>query len=111
MWEDCKTGIKWVKVTKCFFPDDLPGNIGHPCISEVNEVIFFIFIHTSLYINWCMSLFLYGYQLILASVKICRWYVSYQFLPKVILILVIHAFVSYKLFISWSCNLYSQFLF
>ncbi|XP_004491434.1 uncharacterized protein [Cicer arietinum] len=38
MWEDSKTGIKWVKVTKCYFPDDLPGNIGHPCISEVNEV-------------------------------------------------------------------------
>ncbi|XP_027940344.1 uncharacterized protein LOC114194370 [Vigna unguiculata] len=38
MWEDCKTGLKWVKVTKCYFPDDLPGNIGHPCISEVNEV-------------------------------------------------------------------------
>ncbi|XP_061345442.1 uncharacterized protein LOC133291238 isoform X2 [Gastrolobium bilobum] len=38
MWEDCKTGFKWVKVTKCYFPGDLPGNIGHPCISEVNEV-------------------------------------------------------------------------
>ncbi|XP_057726372.1 flocculation protein FLO11-like isoform X1 [Arachis stenosperma] len=38
MWEDCKTGLKWVKVTKCYFPGDLPGNIGHPCISEVNEV-------------------------------------------------------------------------
>ncbi|MED6208281.1 hypothetical protein PIB30_043561 [Stylosanthes scabra] len=38
MWEDCITGLKWVKVTKCYFPDDLPGNIGHPCISEVNEV-------------------------------------------------------------------------
>ncbi|KAJ1392505.1 Zinc finger, PHD-type [Sesbania bispinosa] len=38
MWEDCKTGLKWVKVTKCYFPDDLPGNVGHPCISEVNEV-------------------------------------------------------------------------
>ncbi|RDY00713.1 PHD finger protein [Mucuna pruriens] len=38
MWEDCQTGLKWVKVTKCYFPDDLPGNIGHPCISEVNEV-------------------------------------------------------------------------
>ncbi|RZC27351.1 PHD finger protein isoform B [Glycine soja] len=38
MWEDCKTGLKWVKVTNCYFPDDLPGNIGHPCISEVNEV-------------------------------------------------------------------------
>ncbi|KAE9606373.1 hypothetical protein Lal_00013614 [Lupinus albus] len=38
MWEDCKTGLKWVKVTKCYFPGDLPGNIGHPCVSEVNEV-------------------------------------------------------------------------
>lgn len=44
MWEDSKTGVKWVKVTKCYFPDDLPGNIGHPCISEVNEVTLFIFI-------------------------------------------------------------------
>ena len=48
MWEDCKTGLKWVKVTNCYFPDDLPGNIGHPCISEVNEVFF---IHTDLYIK------------------------------------------------------------
>ncbi|KAK7276893.1 hypothetical protein RIF29_18040 [Crotalaria pallida] len=38
MWEDCKTGLKWVKVTKCHFPGDFSGNIGHPCISEVNEV-------------------------------------------------------------------------
>ncbi|KAK2422027.1 RING/FYVE/PHD zinc finger superfamily protein [Trifolium repens] len=38
LWEDSKTGVKWVKATKCYFPDDLPGNIGHPCISEVNEV-------------------------------------------------------------------------
>ncbi|XP_027330199.1 uncharacterized protein LOC113846306 [Abrus precatorius] len=38
MWEDCKTGLKWVQVTKCYFPNDLPGSISHPCISEVNEV-------------------------------------------------------------------------
>ncbi|KAI4307943.1 hypothetical protein L6164_031067 [Bauhinia variegata] len=38
MWEDSKTGLKWVNVTKCYFPGDLPGNIAHPCISEVNEV-------------------------------------------------------------------------
>ncbi|XP_019461617.1 PREDICTED: uncharacterized protein LOC109360880 isoform X2 [Lupinus angustifolius] len=38
MWEDCKTGLKWIKVTKCYFPGDLPGNIGHPCVSEVNEL-------------------------------------------------------------------------
>ncbi|PNY15204.1 PHD finger protein [Trifolium pratense] len=38
MWEDSKTGVKWVKATKCYFPDDLPGNISHPCISEVNEL-------------------------------------------------------------------------
>ncbi|XP_045793268.1 uncharacterized protein LOC123888308 [Trifolium pratense] len=37
MWEDSKTGVKWVKATKCYLPYDLPGNIGHPCISEVNE--------------------------------------------------------------------------
>lgn len=52
MWEDSKTGMKWLKATKCYFPDDLPGNIGHPCISEVNEVtiiLLFYFICTSLY--------------------------------------------------------------
>ncbi|XP_028777225.1 uncharacterized protein LOC114733899 [Neltuma alba] len=38
MFEDSKTGLKWVNVTKCYFPGDLPGNIPHPCISEVNEV-------------------------------------------------------------------------
>ncbi|KAF7815895.1 PHD finger protein [Senna tora] len=38
MWEDSKTGLKWVQVTNCYFPGDLPGNIAHPCISEVNEV-------------------------------------------------------------------------
>ncbi|KAI4306158.1 hypothetical protein L6164_029459 [Bauhinia variegata] len=38
MWEDSKTGLRLVNVTKCYFPGDLPGNIAHPCISEVNEV-------------------------------------------------------------------------
>ncbi|KAI9115708.1 hypothetical protein K1719_013377 [Acacia pycnantha] len=38
MFEDSKTGLKWVNVTTCYFPGDLPGNIPHPCISEVNEV-------------------------------------------------------------------------
>ncbi|KAI9128891.1 hypothetical protein K1719_000374 [Acacia pycnantha] len=38
MFEDRKTGLKSVNVTTCYFPGDLPGNIPHPCISEVNEV-------------------------------------------------------------------------
>ncbi|KAI9112792.1 hypothetical protein K1719_016109 [Acacia pycnantha] len=38
MLEDSKTGLKWVNVTMSYFPSDLPGNIPHPCISEVNEV-------------------------------------------------------------------------
>ncbi|KAI9122427.1 hypothetical protein K1719_006267 [Acacia pycnantha] len=37
---DSKTGLKWVNVTTDYFPGDLPGNIPHPCISEVNEFLF-----------------------------------------------------------------------
>ncbi|KAJ7963716.1 PHD finger protein [Quillaja saponaria] len=39
MWEDSKTGLKWVIVRRCYFPGDLPENIGHPCTedSEVYE--------------------------------------------------------------------------
>lgn len=40
MWEDNKTNKKWVTVTRCFFPDDLPEGVGRPCAPESNEVIF-----------------------------------------------------------------------
>ncbi|XP_024976071.1 uncharacterized protein LOC112514020 [Cynara cardunculus var. scolymus] len=38
MWEDGKTAKKWVTVTRCFFPDDLPEGVGRPCAPESNEV-------------------------------------------------------------------------
>ncbi|KAK9080676.1 hypothetical protein SSX86_000434 [Deinandra increscens subsp. villosa] len=38
MWEDSKTTKKWVTVTRCFFPDDLPEGVGRPCAPEGNEV-------------------------------------------------------------------------
>nr|XP_043608593.1 uncharacterized protein LOC122580388 [Erigeron canadensis] len=38
MWEDGKTTNKWVNVSRCFFPDDLPEGVGHPCAPESNEV-------------------------------------------------------------------------
>ncbi|XP_076908132.1 uncharacterized protein LOC143564874 [Bidens hawaiensis] len=38
MWEDNKTNKKWLTVTRCFFPDDLPEGVGRPCSPESNEV-------------------------------------------------------------------------
>ncbi|XP_071693257.1 uncharacterized protein [Rutidosis leptorrhynchoides] len=38
MWEDGKTKKKWVSVTRCYFPDDLPDGVGRPCAPENNEV-------------------------------------------------------------------------
>ncbi|KAI3703803.1 hypothetical protein L1987_73998 [Smallanthus sonchifolius] len=38
MKEDKKTNKKWVTVTRCFFPDDLPDCVGRPCAPEGNEV-------------------------------------------------------------------------
>ncbi|PON94168.1 Autoimmune regulator [Trema orientale] len=38
MWEDSKTGSKWVIVNRCYFPADLPGNVGRPCTTDGNEV-------------------------------------------------------------------------
>ncbi|XP_047341363.1 uncharacterized protein LOC124945041 [Impatiens glandulifera] len=38
MWEDIKTGLKWVNVNLCYFPDELPETIGRPCSRESNEV-------------------------------------------------------------------------
>ncbi|XP_039035810.1 uncharacterized protein LOC120172423 [Hibiscus syriacus] len=38
MWEDAKTGIKWVAVKRCYFPNDLPEGVVHPCVPETSEV-------------------------------------------------------------------------
>ncbi|KAL6199425.1 hypothetical protein ACLB2K_029209 [Fragaria x ananassa] len=38
MWEDMKSGSKWVIVNKCYFPSDLPENVGRPSTPESNEV-------------------------------------------------------------------------
>lgn len=38
MWEEIETGSKWVLVSQCFFPGDLPAAVGHPCAPESNEV-------------------------------------------------------------------------
>lgn len=42
MWEDSKTGSKWIIVTRCYFPGDLPENVGRPCAPESNEVNSFL---------------------------------------------------------------------
>ncbi|XVF03750.1 hypothetical protein REPUB_Repub05bG0020400 [Reevesia pubescens] len=38
MWEDAKTGSKWVVVKRCYFPSDLPEAVAHPCAPESSEV-------------------------------------------------------------------------
>ncbi|XP_048420174.1 protein piccolo isoform X1 [Pyrus x bretschneideri] len=38
MWEDRKTGSKWAIVNRCYFPGDLPENVGRPSTPESNEV-------------------------------------------------------------------------
>ncbi|KAE8667043.1 RING/FYVE/PHD zinc finger superfamily protein, putative isoform 2 [Hibiscus syriacus] len=38
MWEDAKTGIKWVVVKRCYFPNDLPEGVVYPCAPETSEV-------------------------------------------------------------------------
>ncbi|CAK9163889.1 unnamed protein product [Ilex paraguariensis] len=38
MWEDSKTRSKWVMVNRCYFPDDLPEEVGCPPVPESNEV-------------------------------------------------------------------------
>lgn len=38
MWEEIETGSKWVLVSRCYFPGDLPAAVGHPCAPESNEV-------------------------------------------------------------------------
>ncbi|XVF70752.1 hypothetical protein PTKIN_Ptkin11bG0188000 [Pterospermum kingtungense] len=38
MWEDDKTGSKWVVVKRCYFPSDLPEAVAHPRALESSEV-------------------------------------------------------------------------
>ncbi|TYJ20948.1 hypothetical protein E1A91_A08G031700v1 [Gossypium mustelinum] len=38
MWEDAKTGSKWVVVKRCYFPSNLPEGVAHPCPPEISEV-------------------------------------------------------------------------
>ncbi|KAE8702038.1 RING/FYVE/PHD zinc finger superfamily protein, putative isoform 2 [Hibiscus syriacus] len=38
MWEDAKTGMKWVVVKRCYCPSDLPEGVAHPCAPETSEV-------------------------------------------------------------------------
>lgn len=38
MWEECRTGSKWLIVHKCYFPDDLPKEVGRPGAPQSNEV-------------------------------------------------------------------------
>ena len=50
MWEDSKTGSKWVIVTRCYFPRDLPENVGRPYAPESNEVnCSLLFMHSSIF--------------------------------------------------------------
>lgn len=49
MWEDRKTGSKWVIVNSCYFPSDLPENVGRPSTPESNEVYCFL-----VYISLCI---------------------------------------------------------
>ncbi|KAK4771133.1 hypothetical protein SAY87_031665 [Trapa incisa] len=37
MWEDKNTGLKCVKVNRCYHPGDLPENVAHP-FTETNEI-------------------------------------------------------------------------
>ncbi|XP_021854278.2 uncharacterized protein [Spinacia oleracea] len=37
MWED-QTSLKWLVVHKCYFPDDLPNEVGRPGAPQNNEV-------------------------------------------------------------------------
>ncbi|KAH9620315.1 hypothetical protein KSS87_021712 [Heliosperma pusillum] len=38
MWEDTQTNSNWLLVHKCYFPDDLPGDVGRPGAPQINEV-------------------------------------------------------------------------
>lgn len=43
MWEDSETNLKWLIVHKCYFPDDLPEEVGRPGAPQSNEVLFHTF--------------------------------------------------------------------
>ena len=55
MWEDAKTGSRWVVVKRCYFPSDLPEAVAHPCAPESSEVIFF---HMHVFVDCCLTLLL-----------------------------------------------------
>ncbi|KAK9673842.1 hypothetical protein RND81_12G193200 [Saponaria officinalis] len=38
MWEDSQTSSNWLLVHRCYFPDDLPGEVGRPGAPQINEV-------------------------------------------------------------------------
>lgn len=38
MYEDSKTRLKWFLLSRYYFPGELPENVGHPCITDSNEV-------------------------------------------------------------------------
>ncbi|KAK9002385.1 hypothetical protein V6N11_025068 [Hibiscus sabdariffa] len=38
MWEDSRTGTKWLVVKRCYFPSDLQEGVAHPCAPETSEV-------------------------------------------------------------------------
>ncbi|CAI0379311.1 unnamed protein product [Linum tenue] len=38
MWEDMKTGSKWIRVSTCYSREDLPEGVGQPFSPESNEV-------------------------------------------------------------------------
>ncbi|XP_021755651.1 uncharacterized protein LOC110720880 [Chenopodium quinoa] len=38
MWEDIQTSSKWLVVHRCYFPDDLPEEVGRPGAPQNNEV-------------------------------------------------------------------------
>lgn len=38
MWEDVKSGSKFVDIRRCYFPGDLPETVGRPYTPESNEV-------------------------------------------------------------------------
>ncbi|KAG0622934.1 hypothetical protein M758_3G134800 [Ceratodon purpureus] len=38
LWEDKSSGQKWVKVNWCYYPSDLPVNMGRPVTSDPREV-------------------------------------------------------------------------
>lgn len=42
MYEERKTKLKWFRLSRYYFPGDLPENVGRPCTTDCNEVEYFI---------------------------------------------------------------------